>query len=79
MKHADELQLLKAKDVQRLLSCSLSTVYALAERGQLRSVRWSAPDNANKFTTRFRLCDVRDFIESHLMDDTSCHIEKRTD
>ena len=60
--------LLDAKEVKRLLRCSLPLVYKLAERGQLPCVRWECPgDGKAKARTmvRFKQCDVIEFVEKH--------------
>jgi excisionase family DNA binding protein len=59
--------LLTPKDVQRMLRVSLPYVYKLADRGQIRCVRWSCPGagERKKTTVRFKLEDIRQFIESH--------------
>ena len=58
-------ELLTAKDVQRILKCSLPLVYKMAERAQIPCVRWDAPGNGSRKKTvvRFKLEDVQKFIE----------------
>ena len=59
-------ELLDAKDVKRILKCSLSLVYAMAEREQIQCVRWEAPGKGRKKTmVRFKLEDVQKFIDGH--------------
>lgn len=65
--HAIE-PLLGAKDVKRLLRCSLPLVYKLADRGQLPCVRWECPGMGTekpRTMVRFKVADVRRFIEEH--------------
>lgn len=60
--------LLDAKDVKRIMRCSLPLVYKLADRGQIPCVRIPCPGNGTerkKTLVRFRLEDVREFIEKH--------------
>ena len=59
--------LLTAKDVRRILKCSLPLVYRMAERGQLPCVRWDCPGEGNRRKTmvRFELSVVQDFIQRH--------------
>ena len=63
--------LLNAKEVKRILGCSLPLVYKLAARGQLPCVRWECPgesDNSKSRTmVRFKREDVYKFIEDHYM------------
>lgn len=60
--------LLNAKDVQKMLKCSLPYVYKLVERGQIPCCRWACPGNGKdkpRMMVRFRLSDIQDFIEKH--------------
>jgi len=59
--------LLDAKQVKKLLRCSLPLVYKMAERGQLPCIRWECPGagTKKKTTVRFELSAIRAFIESH--------------
>jgi predicted DNA-binding transcriptional regulator AlpA len=60
--------LLQAKEVSRILKCSLPLVYRMAERGQLPCVRWECPGNGKKkprTMVRFERTDVINFIEKH--------------
>ena len=60
--------LLTAKDVSKLFKCSLPLVYKMAERGQLRSVRWECPSSngkRNKTVVRFKKIDVLRFVEAN--------------
>lgn len=60
--------LLDAKEVKRLLHCSLPFVYKLADRGQLACVRWDCPgegEERQKTMVRFKKGDVLHFIEKH--------------
>jgi hypothetical protein len=61
------MELLTAKDVKRILKCSLPLVYKMAERGQLPCVRWECPGNGDKkkFTLRFETEAIRHFIDKH--------------
>ena len=60
--------LLDAKEVRKILKCSLPLVYKMAERGQLPCVRWECPGDGKKRTktsVRFKMSDVLGFIERH--------------
>jgi predicted DNA-binding transcriptional regulator AlpA len=62
------VELLDAKDVSKILKCSLPLVYKMADRGQLRCVRWECPGEGKerlRTTVRFKLSDVQAFIERH--------------
>jgi predicted DNA-binding transcriptional regulator AlpA len=61
------MDLLTAKDVKKMLRCSLPLVYRMAERGQLPCVRWECPGAGNRKKTmvRFEQEAIREFIESH--------------
>jgi predicted DNA-binding transcriptional regulator AlpA len=60
-------ELLDAKQVKRILRCSLPLVYRMAERGQLPCIRWECPGNGTRKKTlvRFELQAIRAFIENH--------------
>lgn len=60
--------LLDARDVKRLLRCSLPLIYKMADRGQIPCIRWEAPGTGEakpRTTVRFRLDDIVSFIERH--------------
>jgi excisionase family DNA binding protein len=59
--------LLTAKNVAKILNCSLPTVFNLAERGQLKCVRWPCQGKGTKRrdAVRFKKEDILEFIESH--------------
>ena len=59
--------LLDAKEVKKLLHCSLPLVYKLADQGRIPCVRWECPGEGDRTKTmvRFKQSDVLDFIESH--------------
>ncbi|MBW1693061.1 MAG: helix-turn-helix domain-containing protein [Deltaproteobacteria bacterium] len=62
------MELLTPKDVKKILKCSLPLVYKLADRGQLRCVRWECPGSGEKqprTMVRFKQSDVMEFIEKH--------------
>jgi hypothetical protein len=62
--------LLDAKQVKKLLNCSLPFVYKLADRGQIACVRWDCPGagkERKKTVVRFKKKDVLDFIERNYM------------
>ena len=62
------MNLLSAKDVKRILKCSLPLIYRMAERGQIPCVRWDCPgEGAVKPRTvvRFKQEDIENFIKSH--------------
>ena len=61
-------ELLNAKQVKKMLNCSLPLVYKMADRGQLPCVRWECPgsgDDKQKTMVRFKQSDVFDFIENN--------------
>jgi predicted DNA-binding transcriptional regulator AlpA len=64
--------LLNPRDVSKLLRISLPYVYKLADRGLISCIRWECPGEGNrkKTTLRFRLDDIRQFIESHYQKST---------
>jgi len=58
-----------AKEVAQHLNIALSTVYAYAENGQLRAVflpqiRASQAQKRNKRCVRFRLADIKAFLDN---------------
>jgi hypothetical protein len=60
--------LLNAKDVSKILRCSVPHVYKMADRGQLACIRWDCPSNGakrSKSVVRFKKSDVFDFMEAH--------------
>jgi hypothetical protein len=60
--------LLSPKEVSKILKCSLSLVYKMATRGQLRCVRWSCPGEGKKkprSKVLFKQSDIFDFIENN--------------
>jgi len=62
------MELLDAKEVMKVLKCSLPLVYKMADRGQLPCIRWECPGEGKKkprTMVRFRLSDVFDFIEGN--------------
>lgn len=62
------IDLVTAKDVQRLLKVSLPLVYKLAEQGRLRCVRIPCPGEGRtkpRTLVRFKKEDVLAFIEGH--------------
>jgi hypothetical protein len=65
--HIEVDALLDAKEVKRLLRCSLPFVYKLAERGQLSCIRIPCQTlgTRKKELVRFKREDVIGFIESH--------------
>ena len=71
--HMDEVledlqPLLSAKEVRRLLRCSLPLVYRMAERGQIPCVRVPCPGEGtqkSRYLVRFKQSDVINFIEKH--------------
>ncbi len=58
-------KLLTARDLQKILKCSLPLVYKMAERSQIPCVRWDAPGDGTRKKTviRFKFDDVQKFIE----------------
>jgi len=60
--------LLDAKDVKKLLHCSLPLVYRMAARNQIPCVRWDCPGDGTekpRSIVRFKQQDILNFIESH--------------
>ena len=60
--------LLNAKDVSKILRCSVPHVYKMADRGQLPCIRWDCPGDGMKrprSVVRFKKSDVFDFMEAH--------------
>jgi predicted DNA-binding transcriptional regulator AlpA len=68
MESVRDIELLNAKQVQKILRCSLALIYKMAERGQLPHIRWECPGEGKKkprTMVRFKLSEVLDFIERH--------------
>ncbi|RJQ53552.1 MAG: DNA-binding protein [Desulfobacteraceae bacterium] len=62
------MELLDAKEVRRILKCSLPLVYKMAERGQIPCVRWNCPGEGTerpRTMVRFRKEDIFAFIEKN--------------
>jgi len=62
------MELLNAKDVSKILKCSIPLVYKMKDRKQLASVSWKCPGTGKakpRTCVRFKLSDVQDFIEKH--------------
>lgn len=60
--------LMDAKDVKRLLRCSLPFVYKLADQGRLPAVRIPCPgigEERQRTIVRFKREDVEHFIHEH--------------
>ncbi len=60
--------LLDAKEVKRILRCSLPLIYKMADRGQIPCVRIPCPGIGKekpKSLLRFKKIDVISFIEKH--------------
>ena len=60
--------LITAQEVKKMLKCSLPLVYKMADRGQLPCVRWECPGDGEekpRTTVRFKLDDIRDFVDEH--------------
>ena len=60
--------LLDAKEVKRLLKCSLPFIYKLADQGRIPCVRLECPGEGTckpRTMVRFKLQDVVAFIEEH--------------
>ena len=61
-------ELLDAKEVKKILKCSLALVYKMADTGELPCVRRVCPGVGNKkrrTMVRFKQPDIFDFIEKH--------------
>ncbi len=62
----DDIEIITAKDVKKLLKVSLPLVYRMAERGQLPCVRIPCLGKGNrKSLVRFKLADILSFIEEN--------------
>lgn len=62
----DAEPLLDAKEVKKILRCSLPLIYKMADRGQIPSVRIPCPgDKKPKRLLRFIKSDVLRFIEKY--------------
>ena len=59
--------LLDAKEVKRLLRCSLPLVYKMANQGRLPCVRWECLGRGDRAKTmvRFKLTDILEFVEAN--------------
>jgi len=60
--------LLDAKEVKKLLKCSLPWIYKAADRGLIPCVKIPCPGEGNKkprTMVRFRQQDIFNFIEKH--------------
>ena len=60
--------LLDAKEVKKILRCSLPLIYKMADQGRIPCVRWECPGEGNKkprTMVRFKQSDVLRFIESN--------------
>jgi hypothetical protein len=63
-----DLELITAKDVKKILKVSLPLVYKLAEQGRLSCVRIPCPGKGLKKVrtiVRFKPGDVLEFLEKH--------------
>ena len=60
------LNLLTPEEVSKILRVSLATVYRMAERKQVRCVRWACPGkNGDRSALRFVPDDIWDFINAN--------------
>jgi len=62
------MELLNAKQVAKMLNCSIPLIYKMADKGQLPCVRWDCwgcGTEKERKTVRFKQEDVMDFIEKH--------------
>ena len=57
--------LLDAKEVKKILRCSLPLIYKMADRGQIPCVRIPCPGDKQKRLLRFKKDDVLRFIEKY--------------
>jgi len=58
--------LLDAKEVKKILRCSLPLIYKMADRGQIPCVRIPCTGDKNpKRLLRFKKADILGFIEKH--------------
>ena len=61
-------RLISAKRAALLLDCSTPLVYKMADRGQLKCVRWACPGEGKKkqrTMVKFKMADILAFIEDH--------------
>ena len=68
METTQNIELLDAKQVKKILRCSLPLVYKLADQGRIPCVRWECPGNGKKRSrtvVRFKMSDIMDFIENN--------------
>lgn len=69
---SQDIVLFTAKDVSKLLRCSVPLIYKMAERKQLKVIRWECPgegDKKSKTMVRFKKSDILDFIEKNYQTD----------
>ena len=62
------MELLDAKEVRKILKCSLPLIYKMADRGQIPCVRWSCPGSGKekpRTMVKFKESDIMAFIEKH--------------
>lgn len=62
------MELLTARDVSKILRVSLPAVYKMAERKQLKCIRWDCPGSGEvkpRTMVRFKEVDILEFIENH--------------
>jgi len=62
------MELLTARDVSKILRVSLPAVYKMAERKQLKCVRWDCPGEGEvkpRTMVRFKEVDILEFVENH--------------
>ncbi|MFC1866566.1 helix-turn-helix domain-containing protein [Thermodesulfobacteriota bacterium] len=63
--------LLDAREVKRLLRCSLPLVYKMADQGRIPCIRWECPGEGKKKSrtmVRFKLQDILGFINANYRD-----------
>ena len=61
-------RLISAKQTAAILDCSTPLVYKMADRGQLKCVRWACPGDGKKKSrsmVKFKIADILAFIEEH--------------
>jgi len=63
----NDTPLLDAKDVKRLLKCSLPLVYKIADKGRIPCIRIPCPGlgTRKKELVRFKMDDVKAFVEAN--------------
>lgn len=65
--------LLDARQVAKILRCSVPLIYKMTDRQQIPCIRWEAPGKGKqkpRTTVRFRFEDIRAFIDKNYQSGT---------